>query len=131
MILNSVGNIKLLRNLKKIGFYTNECKYIFKNFSEERVKQALHYYWWLSKFKEDRKYEKSYIYSLLHNFDVTKTYLDYQNYLKNKKDATKLVLPEKKSYTIEKHKVGEDYVPNNSPKNILEFIKHGKKAKNN
>ena len=128
MILSSDTNIKLLRNLRKIGFYPNECKYIFKNFSEERIKKALHYYWWLSKFKEDRKYEKSYIYSLFHNFDVTKTYIDYQNYLKNKKDASKLVLPEKKSYTIEESKVGEDFVPTSSPKNILEFIRNGKKS---
>lgn len=129
MTLDSPMHIKLVKNLRKIGFYPNECKYIFKNFDERRVKDALHYYWWLCKFKEDRKYEKSYIYSLFHNFDVTKTYKNYQDYLKDKKDASKLVLPERKSYTTSEHKIGEDIEREDSPKNILDFIRYAKESK--
>ena len=128
--MDSKVNSKLLKNLRKIGFFTNECKYIFKNFEESRIKQALHYYWWLSKFMTDRKYEKSYIYSLLHNFDLTKTYLEYQNYLKNKKSATKFAPKRKKRYIISGKKVGKDHQVDDSPKNVLEFIKYAQKAKN-
>ena len=119
----------MTKTLRGIGFFPGECSFIFKNFSEDKIKQALHYHWWLSKYRGGQKYEKSYVYTLLYNFDLSKTYLDYQNYLKNKKDAAKLVLPKKKSYSIEKYKVGEDVKVDSSPKNILDFIRHGKKAK--
>ena len=125
--MDSSQERKLVKNLRKIGFYANECKHILKNFSEERTKQALHYYWWLSKFKTDRKYEKSYVYTLLHSFDLNKTYLDYQNYLKNKKSASKIAIVEKKKYTILDRKVGEDADIDHSPKNVLDFIRYAKK----
>ena len=120
---------KLLKNLRKVGFYANECKYIFKNFKEERIKEALHYYWWLSKFMPTRKYEKSYIYALFNNFDLSKTYLEYQKYLKNKKSASKVAVKPKKSYIILDKKVGEDAKLKTAPRNILEFIRDEKKSK--
>lgn len=127
MILKLPQKTKLLKALKKIGFFDKECDFIFDNFTKKRIEDVLHYLWWLSKLKSDPRNNKAYVFALFRNFDIGKTYLEYQSYLKNKKISSIVTLKEKKSYTMSEEKIGDDKDRDSSPKNILDFIRYDKK----
>ena len=130
MILSSAQKGNLIKKLKKLGFYEPECKKILSRFKERRIEESISYFVWLKANKPDREYEKTYFYYLLHNFDETKLYPAYSDYLSVKKNVSKLPQKDTTKHVIGDTKVGKDAkTVNNKPKNILEFIKYGTSKK--
>ena len=120
---------RVLERLESFGFYKPQCQFILKKFDFERVVDVVNYYGWVLKYKKDREYTHRYFYYLLNNFDFEKTWPEYRDYYKLKKACSSLDLPKPKSYTLAGKKLGEDHKVDDSPTNIIEFIKYGTKNK--
>ena len=131
MILNKETKDNFCKKLKKLGFYSDECKTICSKFEEKRIEDSISYLIWLRDNKTNREYEKAYFYYLLHNFDETKVYPAYSDYLELKKNVAKLPQRDTTKTIIGECKIGEDVeIKDDKPKNILEFIKHGTNKEN-
>ena len=110
--------------LKSFGFYQQQIAHIFRNHEFSRVVDVVNYYGWLIKYGPKKEYTNQYFYYILNNFDFNKTYPQYREYYKRKKNTASLDLGPKKTYTLKGEKVGQDYVgQDKGPKNVLEFIK--------
>ena len=120
---------KVISKLLTFGFVKQQANYILKNFNFDRVVDVTNYYGWLIKNKPSKDYSQKYFYFLLNNFKFEKTWAEYQSYYKSKKSTAGLDLSKKKVYVSSGEKVGEDVKISSKPRNIIEFIKNGKKSK--
>ena len=133
MILKKSKKQRVEDKLKSFGFYEQQVAHIFKNHEFSRIVDVVNYYGWLIKHGPNREYTNHYFYFILNNFDFNKTYPEYRDYYRRKKNTSSLDLGPKKTYTLKGEKVGEDYKsPNEGPKNVLDFIKdYGEKDNKN
>ena len=120
---------KVVSKLLTFGFVKQQANYILKNFNFDRVVDVTNYYGWLIKNKPSKDYSQKYFYFLLNNFKFEKTWAEYQSYYKSKKSTAGLDLSKKKVYVSSGEKVGKDAKISSKPRNIIEFIKNGKKSK--
>ena len=129
MILKSKEE-RVKSKLEDFGFYKAQSSYILNNFRLQRIVDVVNYYGWLLKNRGDKDYTQKYFYHLLSNFDFNKTWKEYQDYYKSKKQTASLDLTQKKKYISSGKKVGKDAAIDSKPKNVLDFIKHGTESKN-